>query len=82
MNTLKTSTALIRFTAACAMVCAVGVSAPVLAADAKAPVTDAKTKTVTKTAKAESKALRRKTKLPRKWVWKKYAKNFDSMFRK
>ena len=85
MNTTKTSTSLFRLAAAAFVVGAVGASSTAMAADAKAPKADAKVATVQTAAKAskvDAKSLRKKTELPRKWRWKKYAKNFDSMFRK
>ena len=45
-----------------------------------APNTPVAVKAAGKTAKLR-KATKR-SKLPREWVWKKYAKNFDSMYRR
>ena len=82
MNTTKNSTLFVRFAAATVMVGAIAASPVAQAADAKAPAPGAKIMTIKASDKTEAKAVRSKAKLPRKWVWKKYAKNFDSMFRK
>ena len=82
MNTTKTSTRFARFAAAAVMMAALGASNTAQATDAKEPAADAKPVAVKASQKVEARAVRSTPKLPRKWVWKKYAKNFDSMYRK
>ena len=83
MNTSKTSTSLFRIAAAATLIGAFTLStSTAAAADAKAPRANAKVVATKAADKVDAKALRRKAKLPRKWVWKKYAKNFDAMYRK
>lgn len=78
MNTSKTSTSLFRIAAAATLIGAFTLSTgTATAAETKAPRAKADVVTAKATNKVDAKALRRKAKLPRKWVWKKYAKNFD-----
>ena len=80
MNTSKTS-ASFRIAAAAVMVGTFGFATAAHAADAKSTV-DAKIVNAKAQDNVDAKAPQQKAKLPRKWVWKKYTKNFDSMFRK
>ncbi len=80
MNTSKTSTSIFSLSAALLMVAAL--ASPALATNEAQTAVDAKAAVTKTTETVEAKALRKKAKLPRKWVWKKYAKRFDSMYRK
>ena len=61
---------------------ALGTAAPAFANTASKADTKAKPVVVKTSAKSVTKTKRARPKLPREWVWKKYAKNFDSMFRR
>ena len=75
---MKTNKAIRSLFAACTLITAVCVASPAMAKNTKARKSPAR---VSKVA-AKTKVRAKRSKLPRKWVWKRYAKNFDSMFRK
>ncbi len=78
-NTLPAST----IAAAVLVVGSLSVATPASAKESKTQSAVATRTTTTKTAdKIDAKALRQRPKLPRKWVWRKYAKRFDSMYRR
>ena len=82
MTTTKTSCPFFRFSAAAIVMGMVAMSSAAFAADSKAPAADVKVAPVNAQAKVAARAPRKKAELPRAWRWKKYTKNFDSMFRK
>ncbi len=84
MKTAKTFSSLTFVAAAAVTVCTLGVvgTASASATNKERPTTSKRVMTKRTTDKVDVQALRRRPKLPREWVWKKYARTFDSMYRR
>lgn len=81
MNTFSLMTSLNRLAVSALVFAALG-AAPALANTAAKSDSNVKPVAVKASSKSVTKRKRTRVKLPREWVWKKYAKNFDSMFRR